>query len=207
MNHQFYEYDYTPKPVQNAPVSFSAVNSVIIPQRPQYQFTYSGYGMIYNISLSNVGGTATMTYNYPLGGEEQFYAPQFSQRTESPNAVYTYDASGVTRPDGSVLSLSPFSQDVKNSSGTSLRSTQYGYTTDPGGSQAVQSMISYDETGQGSKVGFDYDQYGNVVNKRDYGFKVNGVWQVRRRTHYMYMTDQAYIDAYLRSLLAVVEVF
>ncbi|MFY9558282.1 MAG: hypothetical protein WAV20_05790 [Blastocatellia bacterium] len=54
---------------------------------------------------------------------------------------------------------------------------------------------------------FDYDQYGNVVNKREYGFKINGTWQVRRRTHYTYVTTQQYIDAYIRDRVMMVEVF
>jgi hypothetical protein len=58
--------------VENAPASFYGVSSVTIPSKPTYQFSYSGYGMIYNISASTFGGTATVTYDYPLGGEEIF---------------------------------------------------------------------------------------------------------------------------------------
>ena len=44
----------------------------------------------------------------------------------------------------------------------------------------MQSVVAYDETGQQTKVSFDYDQYGNVLNKREYGFQISGAWQVRR---------------------------
>jgi len=58
--------------VENAPTSFYAVSSIAIPARPTYSFGYSGYGMIYNTSVASQGGTASVTYNYPLGGEDLF---------------------------------------------------------------------------------------------------------------------------------------
>src|SRR6266478_1542636 len=42
-------------PIENMPASFSAVSSVTIPQRPTYAFTYSGWGMIYNIVATSAG--------------------------------------------------------------------------------------------------------------------------------------------------------
>jgi hypothetical protein len=150
--------------VQNQPTSFSAVSSMTIPARPQYQFTYSGYGMIYQIAASSAGGSGTMSYDYPLGGEYLYGVPTFTQRTEtgtnSPTGVFSYGANGVSRPDGSVLSLSSASQQVKNSAGTILSKTDTTYTTDPGGSPAVQSIVTTDDIGQQTKVDFDYDQYG-----------------------------------------------
>ena len=117
-----------------------------------------------------------MTFNYPLGGEGLYGAPTFSQRTEtgtnSPTAVYSYTYNGVTRPDDTVLYGAT---QLKNSAGGILSSIDYTFTTDPSGSTAVQSIITTDETGQQTKVDFDYDQYGNVVNKREYGYKVSGV--------------------------------
>ncbi|MFY9553129.1 MAG: discoidin domain-containing protein [Blastocatellia bacterium] len=203
MNHNFQNEIL----VENAPASFSAVSSVTIPQRPAYTFGYSGYGMVYNVSASTGGGTATVTYDYPLGGEELFSSPMFTQRTESPNAVYLYGLDGITRPDGTKLTLLGGSRELKSASNQTLAKTEFTYTSDPGGSAAVQSIVSTDETGQQTKIDFDYDQYGNVVNKREYGFKINGQWQVRRRTHSTYMNSQQYLDAYIRNRVMIVEVF
>src|SRR6185503_15056956 len=194
--------------VENAPASFYAVSSIAIPARPTYSFGYSGYGMIYNTSVASQGGTASVTYNYPMGGEDLFGGPTFNQRTESPNAVYSYASWGdITRPDGTVLALSSTVRRLKNSSGQTLSKTEYAFTTDAGGSTVVQSVTTADETGQQTKVDFDYDQYGNVVNKREYGFKISGVWQARRRTRYNYVNWEPYISSYIRNRVSEVDVF
>src|SRR5262249_24926854 len=149
----------------------------------QYGFTYSGYGMIYSASVVSAGGTATVTYNYPTGGEEIIGGPVFTQGTESPSSVYSYATDGtITRPDGSKLTVSNTVRELKNSAGTSLSKTVNTFTTDPGGSTALQSVVNYNDIGQQTKVDFTYDQYGSVVDKREYGFQVSGQWQVRRRT-------------------------
>jgi RHS repeat-associated protein len=56
-------------------------------------------------------------------------------------------------------------------------------------------------TANQSKLDVDYDSYGNVTNKREYGFQASGSWLVRRRTRNVYKTDTTYINAYLRSLV------
>ncbi|HXF39109.1 MAG TPA: RHS repeat-associated core domain-containing protein [Blastocatellia bacterium] len=194
--------------VENAPTSFSAVSSVTIPQRPTYNLSYSGYGMAYSVSAVSGGGTASVSYNYPMGGEDLFGGPTFTQRTESPNATYSYSNWGdITRPDGTVLALSSTVRQLKNSSGQTLSKTEYAFTTDAGGSTVVQSAITTDETGQQTKVDFDYDQYGNVVNKREYGFKISGVWQARRRTHYNYVNWEPYLSSYIRNRVTEVDVY
>jgi hypothetical protein len=48
-------YYFVANTVENAPDSFYGVSSVTIPQRPTYTFSYSGYGMIYNISAASCG--------------------------------------------------------------------------------------------------------------------------------------------------------
>ncbi|MEK6289059.1 MAG: RHS repeat-associated core domain-containing protein, partial [Acidobacteriota bacterium] len=98
-------------------------------------------------------------------------------------------------------------RELKNSSNQTLSKTEYAYTTDPGGSTAVQSAISTDETGQQTKVDLDYDAYGNVVNTREYGFKISGQWKVRRRTHNTYITWEPYMSAYMRNRVVRVEIF
>ena len=195
--------------VENALTNFSAVSSVTIPAKPSYSFSYSGYGMIYNIAAASGGGTATVTYDYPLGGEE-IYWPTFTQRTESPNAVYIYGVDGITRPDGTKLILSGPDRELRNTSNATLSKTVSTFTTDPGGSPAIQSVISYDDatpTANQTKVDFGYDSYGNVVNKREYGFQISGAWQVRRRTHYTYVNWEPYLSAYIRNLATEVDVY
>ncbi|HSB09808.1 MAG TPA: hypothetical protein VLM38_10020, partial [Blastocatellia bacterium] len=196
-------------PVENAPASFYGISSISVPSRPTYNFTWSGWGMIYSVSAVSGGGTATVSYNYPTGGEELYFAPGFTQRTESPNAIYSYSGSGeITRPDGTKLTPgSGGGWSLKNASGQLLSSVGVGLTTDPGGSTAIGSVVTTDETGQQTKVEFVYDQYGNVVNKREYGFKISGAWQVRRRTHYSYVNWEPYISAYIRNRVTEVDVY
>jgi len=196
-------------PIENAPASFSAISSVTIPQRPTCNFTYSGYGMIYNIVATSGGGTATVTYDYPQGGEQVLW-PTFSHRTESLNAVYSYGADGITRPDGTKLILSGPDRELRNTSNATLSKTVSTLTTDPGASTALQSIIAYDDatpTPNQTKVDFDYDQYGNVINKREYGYQISGAWQVRRRTHYTYVNWEPYLSAYIRNLPTEVDVY
>jgi hypothetical protein len=127
-------------PIENMPSSFSAVSSVTIPQRPTCNFTYSGYGMIYNIVATSDGGTATVTYDYPQGGDQVLW-PTFSHRTESGspnNAVYTYGTDGtITRPDGTKVILSGPDRELRSTSNTTLSKTVSTLTTDPGGSTAL----------------------------------------------------------------------
>jgi YD repeat-containing protein len=196
-------------PIENMPSSFSAVSSVTTPQRPTCSFAYSGYGMIYNIIATSQGGTATVTYDYPQGGVQVLW-PTFSHRTESgsPNAVYTYDTDGsITRPDGAKLILSGPDTELRSSSGPTLAKTASTGTIDPGGSAALQSVISYDDIGQPTKVDFDYDQYGNVVNKREYGYQIGGAWKVRRRTHYSYVNWEPYLSLYIRNRVTETDVY
>ena len=196
-------------PIENMPSTFSAVSSVTIPQRPTSSFTYSGWGMIYNIVAASQGGTATVTYDYPQGGDQVLW-PTFSHRTESgnPNAVYTYNTDGsITRPDGTKLILSAPDTELRSSGGVTLSKTVSTLTTDSGGSTALQSMIAYDDIGQQTKVDFDYDQYGNAVNKREYGSQIGGAWKVRRRTHYSYVNWEPYLSAYIRNRVTETDVY
>src|SRR5205085_11759383 len=77
MNAFFYDDYGNQAATQNMPATFSGLSSLTIPARPQYQFSYSGYGMIYQVTGSSAGGSGTMAYNYPLGGEGIFGGPQF----------------------------------------------------------------------------------------------------------------------------------
>jgi RHS repeat-associated protein len=195
-------------PIENMPASFSAISSATT-VGPTYSFTYSGYGMIYNVVAGSGGGTATVTYDYPQGGDQVLW-PTFSHRTESgsPNAVYTYNTDGsITRPDGTKLILTGPDTELKSSTGITLAKTASTGTIDAGGSAALQSVISYDDIGQQTKVHFDYDQYGNVVNKREYGYQIGGAWKVRRRTHFSYVNWEPYLSAYIRNRVTETDVY
>jgi RHS repeat-associated protein len=172
---------------------------------------------------------AATSFNYPTSASSLTDAPAFSQRTEtassSPTSVYSYattaDAGAqtmtftITRPDSSQLlltrstnSASPafgllVQNEVKSNMGASMARSVSAYANDPGGSPQVQSVIGYDDIGTPTKVDFDYDQYGNIANKREYGFQEGGVWKVRRRAGFVYKTDTAYVNAYLRGLVTV----
>ncbi|MEW6130531.1 MAG: hypothetical protein AB1757_26085 [Acidobacteriota bacterium] len=186
-----------------------------------------------NGAISDGNENATVNFNYPTVGSTSLTdAPAFTQRTESaPNTstgVYTYSSSTdaiaqtmtftIARPDSSNLILTRSTNSsipanglltqteiTKNS--ISYSKTVTAYTTDGGSNVQPQTITTYDDTNSATKVDFDYDQYGNVTNKREYGSPISGNWQVRRRTRLTYKTDQVYLDAYLRSLVTLTEVF
>jgi len=197
-------------PIENMPSSFSAISSVSLPVKPTYAFTYSGYGMIYNILAGSGGGTANVSYDYPQGGDQVLW-PTFSHRTESGtpnNAVYVYNSDGsITRPDGTKLILSGPDKELRSSTNTTLAKTVSTLTSDSGGSTALQSVIGYDDIGQQTRVDFDYDVYGNVINKREYGYQISGAWKVRRRTHYTYVNWEPYLSAYIRNRVTETDVY
>jgi RHS repeat-associated protein len=174
--------------------------------------------------------SASTAFNYPTSGSLSD-VPAFTQRTEnavnSPTSTYTYSSSTdgvaqtktftITQPDSSQVLLTRSTNtssaanglltksEVKSGS-TTYAKTEITYANDPGGSAQVESVIVYDDAAAGVKVGFEYDQYGNVTNKREYGYQVGGVWKVQRRTRMTYKTDTAYINEYLRGLVTQVEV-
>jgi RHS repeat-associated protein len=53
----------------------------------------------------------------------------------------------------------------------------------------------------------DYDAYGNVTNKREFGYQVNGAFQVRRRTHTAYLTDPNYVNLFILNRPTEVDVY
>jgi RHS repeat-associated protein len=210
-----------------------------------YLFSYSAFGMAYNISMRRqmtINGSvisdgvesATVALNYQTGSTPALTdAPAFTQRTESatnaPTALYSYATTTngglqtmtftVTRPDSSTQSLTRSTNassiangllvqnEIKNSTGGSMSKSVYDYANDSGGSPQVQAITSYDDTATPTKVGFDYDQYGNVTNNREYGFQLVGNWQVRRRGRTVYKTDSAYVNAYLRDRVIESDVY
>ncbi len=177
--------------------------------------------------------SGTVSFNYPQSGTLTD-APAFTQRTENPGGTFSYSTTDdlvaqtrtitITLPDTTqqqptasqmllTRSTNPSSiangllvqSEIKRGS-TSYTKSVPTYANDPGGYPQVQSVIAYDDAGAGVKTGFDFDQYGNITNKREYGYQIGGQWQVRRRTRLTYKTDTAYINEYLRSLVTQIEV-
>jgi hypothetical protein len=160
--------------------------------------------------------SAAVNLNYPTTASSLTDAPAFTQRVETavsgPTATYTYSTStdgvaqtmafSVTQPDSTTLLLTRSTNSAIPANGrlvqseikigsTSLGKSVFNYVNDPGGSPQAQSVTSYDDAGAAVKVDFDYDVYGNVTNKREYGYQILGNWQVRRRTHFTYETGSA----------------
>jgi YD repeat-containing protein len=155
--------------------------------------------------------SASATFNYPTSGSTQLTdAPAFTQRVESPNSgTYSYSSSTdnvgqtktftITRPDSSTAVLTRSTSnsspgnglmtqtELKSATGYSLAKSIYSYALDPGGSPQVNSVMTYDAA-VATQENYDYDQLGNVVNEREFGFQQNGAWVVRRRTHVAYIT-------------------
>jgi hypothetical protein len=156
--------------------------------------------------------SAAVSFNYPTAGSTVLTdAPAFTQRTESAvnsqTAVYSYSTSTdsiaqtmtftITRPDSTTVGLTRSTNasspangrvvqtELKNGA-ASFAKTVLTYVNDGGGSPQVQSVTGYDDTNTPVKTDFDYDAYGNITNKREYGYQINGRWQVRRRTHFAY---------------------
>jgi RHS repeat-associated protein len=191
------------------------------------QMTIDGNGVI-----SDGVESASVAFNYPTSGSTSLTdAPAFTQRTETPtggpSGVFNYLTTpgfqtttyNVTRPDSSTLLLTRSTDgssianglltqtEIKNSAGGSMSKAIIAYANDPGGSVQPQSVTGYDDTNTPAKVDFDYDTYGDVTNKRDYGFQIGGVWQVRRRTSFTYSTDTNYTSRYLRNLMTEATVY
>ncbi|MEW6130395.1 MAG: RHS repeat-associated core domain-containing protein [Acidobacteriota bacterium] len=185
-----------------------------------------------NLVIADGTEKNSVEFNYPTTASSLTDAPSFSQRAESatsaPTATYTYSSSAgsgtatytITRPDSSKLLLTRSTTgsndglmtetQIQNASSATMAKTEFTYTTDGGSNKQVQTVTSSDDatpTANQIKVDFDYDSYGNVTNTREYGYKISGVFQVRRRTHVVYKTDTSYLNAYLRSLVIETDVY
>ncbi|MEW6210188.1 MAG: hypothetical protein AB1631_17610 [Acidobacteriota bacterium] len=184
-------------------------------------------------TISDGTERAATSFNYPTVASSLADAPAFTQRTESatnsPVSQFTYSTTTdavaqtitfiITQPDGSQVFLTRSTNaatvgkwrlirsEIKNGSGVTFAKSVYTYANDGGGSPQLQSLTSYDDAGQPSLEWFEYDQYGNMIVKREYGQPVGGQFLARRRTRLFYKTDAAYINAYLRSLVVEVDVY
>jgi hypothetical protein len=73
---------------------------------------------------------------------------------------------GLMGPDPIGAEFAQVAEEIKLGA-ASLGKSVLAYVNDGSGSPQVQSVTSYDDTGAPMKVDFDYDQYGNVINKRN----------------------------------------
>jgi YD repeat-containing protein len=145
--------------------------------------------------------SASIAFNYPTSAQSPLTdAPAFTQRTEtalnSPTSMYTYSTNSdssaqtmtftIAQPDSTTVHLARSTNsatpanglivesEIKNGS-TTLAKTVLNYVNDGSNSPQVQSTINYDDAGTPTKVDFDFDQYGNITNKREYGFPISGM--------------------------------
>ena len=156
--------------VENVPVSSPVVElkHVYFPDtQTGYLFTYSAYGMIYNVStrkqmsIDQSGNIADGTekgyvsFNYPTVASSLTDAPAFTQRTEYPaatsggTAVYSYSSSEdttaktltltITRPDSSTLNLTR-STDTASVAHGKLVQTEI---KNSGGASMAKSVMTY----------------------------------------------------------------
>ena len=169
-------------------------------------------------SITDGVESASITFNYPASGSLTD-CPSFTQRTDtavnSPVGVYSYSTSTdtiaqemtftITQPDSTTVLLTRSTNASLPANGrlvqtevkygaASMAKVKLSYGNDGGGSPQVQSVTSYDDTATPIKVDRDYDAKGNITNKREYGYQVNGVWQVRRRTRTTYTTIAAAVN-------------
>lgn len=182
-------------------------------------------------TISSGNESAATSFNYPTTASSLTDAPSFTQRSEtatsSPSSTFSYSSSTgsltktyiIIRPDSSKIELTRSTDsssvangrlvktEIKDSSSTVFSKTELAYANDSAGFAQVQAVTSYDDAGTPTKVDFDYDGYGNLVNMREYGHQISSQWKVRRRVKTTYKTDTAYINAHIRSLPTLVEVF
>jgi hypothetical protein len=144
---------------------------------------------VYSTLAPNTVGPNTQTFVVT--------APDASTNVGYPVQYLTRSTDSTSSANGLLVQ-----SEIKNYSGTSFKKTVNTYANDPGGSPQVQSTTAYDDTGTPIQVNYDYDQYGNAINMREFGYQVSGAWNVRRRTHYNYISDAGYVNKYLRNLVS-----
>jgi RHS repeat-associated protein len=189
----------------------------------QRQMTISG-GVI-----SDGVQSASLSLNYPVTASSALSdAPAFSQRIETPGGTYSYSAStnpsaqtitlSILRPDSSTVALTRSTSSASTANGllvqsqitsgsATLSTVVNTYAPDGSGAPQIQSRTYYDDAGNPAMVGFSYDQYGNVTDKREYGYPVNGVFGVIRRTHTIYETGSTYVSLFLLSFPIEADVY
>jgi len=167
-----------------------------------YLFTYSGYGMIYNVSVRRQMGinwppsnpptisdrteTASVAFNYPTSGSTQLTdVPTFTQRTENatnaPQSVYTYSTSTDGFNQTKTFTITqPDSTTVELTRSTNAASVANGLLTQSevktGSTSLGKSVFSYVNDPGGSpqvQSVIAYDDQGTPV-KSDLDYDAGG---------------------------------
>ncbi|MEK6303861.1 MAG: RHS repeat-associated core domain-containing protein [Acidobacteriota bacterium] len=179
-----------------------------------YLFTYSGYGMIYNLSMrrsmtingsgviSDGTETASEAFNYPTSGSTQLTdVPAFTQRTENatnaPQSVYTYSTSTngvnqtktftITQPDSTTLELTRSTNAASVANGLLTQSE-----VKAGSASLGKSLITYVNDGGGSP------QVQSVIGCDDQGtpvktdFDCDALGNITNKREYGYQVSGAW---------------
>ena len=173
-----------------------------------YLFTYSGYGMIHNVSvrrsmtingsgvISDGTETASVALNYPTSGPTQLTdVPAFTQRTENatnaPQSIYTYSIStnGVNQTKTFTITQ-PDSTTVELTRSTNAASVANGLLTQSevkiGSASLNKSVCTYANDGGGSpqvQSVIAYDDQGTPV-KADFDYDALGNMTNKREYGY-----------------------
>jgi RHS repeat-associated protein len=167
-----------------------------VPMYPTWtQTPGSANAFFFGLFGNNALGPNTVTYRE--------IPPDYSSNLSSYPITFLTRSTDTTSPAYGLLTR----LDIQDAYGNQYRKILYNYALDPGGSPQVQSITTYDETNTPTMVNFDYDGNGNVANKREFGYQVSGVFQVRRRTHTTYLTDPNYIAAYMLNRPTEVDIY
>jgi YD repeat-containing protein len=177
-NHATFNYPLSASSLTDAPAFTQRIES-----------PGSANPFVYSTLAPNTMGPNTLTF---------VVTPPDASTNASYPVQYLTRSTDSTNPANGLL----VQAQIKNYSGTSFGKTVATYANDPGGSPQVQSVLAYDDTGTPTQVNYDCDQYGNMTNIREFGYQVSGVWDVRRRTHYGYVTDSNYVNRYMRALVS-----
>src|SRR5262249_17484856 len=93
-----------------------------------------------------------------------------------------------------------------NASANVIQQSDYTYSQLTAGTQ-VTSLYSTDNGGNISRVDFDFDSFGNLTTRTDYGFKTGGVFTAKRKTIFAFNNnDSNYVGAGLLSLVTDIKV-
>jgi hypothetical protein len=190
-----------------------------------YKFTYGDWGIITKIeSLSSSGTTRNyISYNYPLASAGALTdAPAYSQQTISPDGTSTNTSTwqysttkngtglvtsmAVTDPNGTVTTtnLDPTTQlissaTIQNSSGATLQTVNYTWTTSAAGS-VPSTVQTTNDAAQVSTVYYYYDSpqpsYGQPTLVQEVDF--DGT--IKRTEGNTYNNASAYVSRHILAL-------
>jgi RHS repeat-associated protein len=154
------------------------------------------------------GTPSVYTYSRAItsAGEEDTVSSPAGVDFETVTTIDSSDPSSFTY--GKVLKVV---HKKKGATGAILRQMDYTYTIPTDGGIQLDNVVTTIEPGttqtQKTKVGYDYGNYGRVANVYEYGLKVGGIFNVRRRTKYMYIDDVNYINVNMLQMVKMVLIY